>query len=238
MRPIIAMEHRRLLKYEYNIFQYFTHKTIISDQDKDFIQHPQKNEIRIISNGVDTDYFNAIPHKKEFELIFNGNMNYPPNVESVEYLVNKIMPLIWEKLPKVRLLISGASPNKKVLALKSNRVEISGWIFDVRENFAKSKILVAPMQISIGLQNKLLEAMAMKLPCVTSKMANNALGAVPNHQVFVAETPEQYAQFVIELLQDEEKANNIGLNGYNFVVNKFNWKTTTALLEELFSSNK
>ncbi len=238
MRPIIAMEHRRLLKYEYNIFQYFTHKTIISDQDKDFIQHPQKNEIRIISNGVDTDYFNAIPHKKEFELIFNGNMNYPPNVESVEYLVNKIMPLIWEKLPKVRLLISGASPNKKVLALKSNRVEISGWIFDVRENFAKSKILVAPMQISIGLQNKLLEAMAMKLPCVTSKMANNALGALPNQQIFVAETPEQYAQFIIELLQDEEKANNIGLNGYNFVVNKFNWKTTTALLEELFSCDK
>jgi len=165
-------------------------------------------------------------------------MSYPPNVESVEYLVNKIMPLIWEKLPKVRLLISGASPNKKVLALKSNRVEISGWIFDVRENFAKSKILVAPMQISIGLQNKLLEAMAMKLPCVTSKMANNALGALPNHQIFVAETPEQYAQFIIELLQDEEKANNIGLNGYNFVVNKFNWKTTTALLEELFSSDK
>jgi glycosyltransferase involved in cell wall biosynthesis len=87
-------------------------------------------------------------------------------------------------------------------------------------------------------QNKLLEAMAMKLPCVTSKMANNALGALPNHQIFVAETPEQYAQFIIELLQDEEKANNIGLNGYNFVVNKFNWKTTTALLEELFSSNK
>ena len=238
MLPIIAMEHRRLLKYEHNIFKYFNHKTIISDQDKDFIQHPQKNEIRIISNGIDTDYFNAIPYKKEFELIFNGNMNYPPNVESVEYLVNKIMPLICAKLPKVRLLISGASPNKKVLALKSNRVEISGWIFDIRENFSKSKILVAPMQISIGLQNKLLEAMAMKLPCVTSKMANNALGAVPNHQVFVAETPEQYAQFIIELLQDEEKANNIGLNGYNFVVNKFNWKTTTALLEELFSSNK
>ena len=94
------------------------------------------------------------------------------------------------------------------------------------------------MQISIGLQNKLLEAMAMKLPCVTSKMANNALGALPNQQIFVAETPEQYAQFIIELLQDEEKANNIGLNGYNFVVNKFNWKTTTALLEELFSCDK
>lgn len=234
MRPILAMEHRRLLKYEHDIFQYFNNKTIISEQDKNLIQHPQKNEIKVIPNGVDTDYFNAIPHEKEFELLFNGNMDYPPNVESVEYLVNKIMPLVWKKLPKTRLLISGASPNNKVMALKSNRVEISGWVYDIRENFAKSKILVAPMQISIGLQNKLLEAMAMQLPCVTSTLANNALGAIPNEQILVAETPEQYVQCIIDLLQDESKAKKIAMNGYKFVINNFNWQSSTALLEELF----
>ncbi len=235
MRPILALEHRRLIKYENKVFQYFNNKTIISEQDKNLIQHPQKNEIKVIPNGVDTEYFKAIPHEKEFEILFNGNMDYPPNIESVEYLVNKILPLVWNKLPNVRLLISGASPSSKVLALKSNRVEISGWVFDIRENFAKSKILVAPMQISIGLQNKLLEAMAMQLPCVTSTLANNALGAKPNEQILVADTPEQYAQFIIELLQDDAKARRIAMNGYKFVINNFNWQSATAKLEALIN---
>lgn len=234
MKPILRMEHKRLLKYENKVFDFFNNKTIISEQDRNLISHPKKQEIKVIPNGVDTDYFKVIPHTKEFELLFNGNMDYPPNVESVEYLVNKVMPLVWTKMPNVRLLISGASPNNRVLALASKKVVISGWVDDIRENFAKSKILVAPMQISIGLQNKLLEAMAMQLPCVTSALANNALGAICNEQIMVAETPEQYARYIIELLQDDEKAKKIAMNGYQFVIKKFNWQSTTESLDQLF----
>ncbi len=234
LKPIFAMEYRRLLKYEHDVFQYFNNKTIISEQDKNLIQHPQKQEIKVIPNGVDTDYFKPVSREKEFELLFNGNMNYPPNIESVEFLVNKIMPLVWKKKPQVRLLISGSSPNNKVLALRSDRVVVSGWKEDIRENFAISKILVAPMQISIGLQNKLLEAMAMQLPCVTSTLANNALGAKHNEQIMVADTLDQYAQYIITLLENEEKAKQIGLNGYHFVIDNFNWQSTTNVLEKLF----
>jgi sugar transferase (PEP-CTERM/EpsH1 system associated) len=234
LKPFFAIEHKRLLKYEHDVFQYFNNKTIISEQDKNLIQHSQKQEINVVPNGVDTNYFKAIPFEKEFELLFNGNMNYPPNVESAEYLVNKILPLVWKKLPNVRLLISGASPNNKVLALKSDKVKISGWVDDIRENFAKSQLLVAPMLTSIGLQNKLLEAMAMQLPCITSTLANNALGAKHNEQIMVADTPEQFAEYIIELLQDSIKAKKIAMNGYKFVINNFDWQSTTASLEQMF----
>ena len=234
LRPVFLMEYTRLLRYENNIFGYFNNKTIISEQDKNLINHPDKQEIKVIPNGVDTDFFKPLMRKKEFELLFNGNMNYPPNVESVEYLVNKIMPLVWKEKPNAKLLISGSSPNSKVLALQSNNVVVSGWVDDIRENFAKSKILVAPMQISIGLQNKLLEAMAMQLPCVTSSLANNALGAKHNEQIMVADTPEQYAKCIIDLLDNEEKIRQLALNGYHFVVENFNWQSTTKTLEELF----
>jgi len=233
MKPFLAMEYRRLLKYEHDVFSFFTNKTIISEQDKNLIPHPDKDKIVVIPNGVDTEYFKAIPFDKEFELLFNGNMNYPPNVESVEYLVNKIMPLVWSKLPATRLLISGASPSKKVLALKSDRVEVSGWVDDIRYNFAISRVLVAPMQISIGLQNKLLEAMAMQMPCVTSTLANNAIGAKHDNQIMVADTPEQYAVAIIELLQNQTKAKQIAYNGYRFVISSFNWQASTAKLESL-----
>jgi len=235
MKPFLAMEYRRLLRYERNVFAYFNNKTIISEQDKNFISHPQKQTIVVVPNGVDTSYFKPIVHKKEFELLFNGNMNYPPNIESVEYLVEKVMPYVWHKLPNTRLLISGASPHATVLDLASDKVIVSGWVDDIRMNFAKSKILVAPMQISIGLQNKLLEAMAMQLPCITSSLANNALGAKPNEQILVADTPEQYARHIIDLLQNEAKAKQIAMNGYQFVVGGFNWQSTTAILEKLIS---
>lgn len=235
MKPFLAMEYRRLLRYENKVFSYFTTKTIISEQDKNFIPHPQKQNIVVVPNGVDTSYFKPMVHKKEFDLLFNGNMNYPPNIESVEYLVEKVMPYVWHKFPNTRLLISGASPSKVVLDLASDKVIVSGWVDDIRTNFAKSKILVAPMQISIGLQNKLLEAMAMQLPCITSSLANNALGAKPNEQILVADTPEQYARHIIDLLQNEAKAKQIAMNGYQFVVNGFNWMSTTAILEKLIS---
>lgn len=235
MKPFLAMEYRRLKRYENKVFAYFTTKTIISEQDKNFIPHPQKQNIVVVPNGVDTSYFKPIIHKKEFDLLFNGNMNYPPNIESVEYLVEKIMPYVWHKFPNTRLLISGATPSKEVLDLASDKVIVSGWVDDIRVNFAKSKILVAPMQISIGLQNKLLEAMAMQLPCITSSLANNALGAKPNEQILVADNPEQYARHVIDLLQNEAKAKQIAMNGYQFVLHGFNWQSTTAILEKLIS---
>ncbi len=235
MKPFLAMEYKRLLAYENLVFDYFKNKTIISEQDKNFIPHPKRQEIKVVPNGVDTDYFVPVELEKKYDLLFNGNMNYPPNVESVEYLVNKIMPLVWDKQPNTSLLISGASPNKKVLALKSGRVEVSGWVDDIRDNFAQSKILIAPMQISIGLQNKLLEAMAMKIPCVTSTLANNAIGAKHNNQIIVADTPEQYADSIIELLQNPQKAKQIGINGYRFVLNNFNWNTTTSILDKLIA---
>ncbi|MCE3280551.1 MAG: glycosyltransferase [Bacteroidetes bacterium] len=233
MKPLLSLEYKRLLKYEQRVFSWFTNKTIISSQDRELIPHPNKAEIKVIPNGVDTEFFKPIVRKKSYELLFNGNMNYPPNVESVEYLVDKVMPFVWSKMPTVKLLISGATPNSKVMALESDKVFISGWVDDVRENYAKCKILVAPMQISIGLQNKLLEAMAMQIPCVTSVLANNALGAKHNEQIMVADKPEQYALHIIELLQNEAKAKQIALNGYNFALNNFNWKKTTALLEGL-----
>ena len=205
------------------------------EQDKNLIPHPNKQDIVVVPNGVDTSYFKPLQHKKEYELLFNGNMNYPPNIESVEYLVEKVMPYVWKKLPATCLLISGASPNAKVLNLASDKVIVSGWVDDIRNNFAMSKVLVAPMQISIGLQNKLLEAMAMQIPCITSSLANNALGARVNDQILVADTPEQYARHIIDLLQNEDRAKQIGLSGYQFVLNKYNWESTTAILSQLMS---
>ncbi|HVA99124.1 MAG TPA: glycosyltransferase [Bacteroidia bacterium] len=238
LKPLFEMEHQRLLRYEATIFDAFDSKIIISQQDKNFIPHPRKAEIQVVPNGVDTDFFKASEKEKKYDLLFNGNMNYPPNVESVIYLVNKILPLVRQKFPQIRLLISGASPSQKVLALQSSHVFVSGWVNDIRTNFYQSKILVAPMQISIGLQNKLLEAMAMKIPCVTSTLANNALGAENGKEILVADEPEIYAKHILFLLENPEKAKAIAQNGFQFVVKNYTWENSVNKLQGIFESVK
>jgi polysaccharide biosynthesis protein PslH len=157
MKPFLALEYRRLLKYERKVFERFNNRTIISEQDRALIPHSRRTMITVVPNGVDTSYFKPMHHAKDFELLFNGNMNYPPNIESVEYLVEKVMPYVWNKMPGTRLLISGASPSAAVLDLASDKVIVSGWVEDIRVNFSRSKVLVAPMQISNADQHRTAE---------------------------------------------------------------------------------
>jgi sugar transferase (PEP-CTERM/EpsH1 system associated) len=232
-RPLFRMEWKRLLRYETEVFSHFEKHAIISSQDRDLMPVKEKEKIVVIPNGVDTDFFSPVDAKKDYELLFNGNMSYPPNVESVLYIAQKILPLVWKKHPQVRLLISGANPSAEVSALQSDRITVTGWVDDVRESFARSKMLVAPMQSSIGLQNKLLEAMAMRLPCITTTLSNNAIKAVPDSQVLVADTPQQFATHIEMLLEFPEKAQQLADNGYKMVHDRFNWKQTSLQLEQL-----
>lgn len=237
LKPLYKAEQGRLGDYEAAVFNCFDNKVIISEQDRDLINNPDRNKITIISNGVDSKFFKPISGNKEYDIIFNGNMNYPPNIESAEYLVNNILPVVLKKTPNVKVLISGANPSAKARALASANVTVSGWVEDIRENFSKAKMLVAPMFISIGLQNKLLEAMALKIPCITSTLANNALRAKNGESILIADTLEEYAAHIHDLLSDEHKARMIGLNGHNFVFENYSWERENKKLEEIISNS-
>lgn len=239
-RWVFKMEWKRLLRYEATVSREFDALTIISHQDRDLLPVKNTTQVHVIPNGVDTAFFCPMKAEKDYELLFNGNMNYPPNIESVIYLAEKILPIVRKKKPKIRLLISGASPAAEVLALQSENITVTGWVDDIRNSFARSRILVAPMQSSIGLQNKLLEAMAMKIPCITTSLSNNAVKAIPDSQILVADSPEQFSTQINLLLDHPEKADRLAENGYRMVHERFNWENTCAALENviLHSSEK
>ena len=229
-------EAKRLKRFENITFEYFDNKTIISEQDRDLIYHAKRSEITIVPNGVDTNFFKPLERDKRYDLVFNGNMSYAPNVDSAIYLVKKILPEIWKVRPNTTLLISGVNPAPSVKELAGERVTISGWVEDVRESYASAQIFIAPMQIGTGLQNKLLEAMVMRIPCITSSLANNALGATHGDNILIGEEPEDYCKHVLELLTDKEQADRLAQNGYEFVRSRFDWHGTTQILEELISA--
>jgi glycosyltransferase involved in cell wall biosynthesis len=123
------------------------------------------------------------------------------------------------------------------MVLKSPQVSVSGWVPDMRECYARARVFIAPMQIGTGLQNKILEAMAMKIPCITSPLAFQALQARDGEDILVAQTPKEYAAHIMMLLNNPGKANEIAQNGYDFVHRNFNWETETEKINKLIGSN-
>ena len=236
MKIFFMMEYRRLVVYENKVFFRFTYKTIISRADRGQIPHLLRDRISIIPNGVDHEYFNATIKQKTHDLLFTGNMGYPPNIDAARFLAEEILPLVLKVCPGTNLMIAGANPHAKVLALQSQHVTVTGWMADIRDSYSCSRIFIAPMRIGSGLQNKLLEAMAMGLPCITSELANQALEAKQNEEILVGTSAEEHAKHIIHLLQDKVFAETLAQNGHAFVQKTFSWENSTSQLEKLFKS--
>ncbi len=235
LKPFLKIEYDRLLRYEHDAFDAFDHAIIISVPDRDLIPHPERDKIVVVANGVDTEFFRPMDTEKTYDLVFTGNMGYPPNIKSAEFLVNEILPEVLRHKPGLRLLIAGANPHLRVMVLKSAQVDVSGWVPDMRDCYAGARVFIAPMQIGTGLQNKLLEAMAMKIPCITSPLAFNALNATEGKDILVAQTPKEYAAHILMLLDNPAKAAEIAQSGYDFVHRNFNWETETEKINRLIT---
>ncbi len=227
LRWFYSTESSRLKRYEVSVFDFFEHHVMISEQDKKAIFHSENARIKVVPNGVDDAFFISPAKHKEYELVFTGNMSYTPNIEACRFLVKSILPNL---ALNVKLLISGANPTQEVKNFANDKVTVTGWVDDIRESYQKGKIFVAPMFLGTGLQNKLLEAMAMGLPAITTSLANNALGGIPEQDILVANSEEQFLFAINKLLSDKPFYNKIQENGKAFVRVQFSWKTTVSQL--------
>ena len=236
-KRLFRIEGKRLSEYENRIFDYFNHHTIISEQDRKFINHAQQNNIVVIENGIDESFFNfdrAL--EKKYDLVFTGNMNYAPNIECSEFIVHEILPILLLKNPTIQLLISGANPNKRIVNLVGKNVSISGWVEDIRTSYASGKIFVAPLFIGTGLQNKLLEAMAMGVPCVTTTLAGNGLGLGNSNIVLVADSKEEFAEKISSLLDNQDLYKQVSTSAREYVQRSFSWEFATKRLDAILRS--
>jgi len=165
--------------------------------------------------------------------VFTGNMGYAPNVNAAEYLAREILPQVQERRPGTTLTLAGATPHASVQALKNEHIKVTGWVEDIRECYAKARMFIAPMKIGTGLQNKLLEAMAMKVPSITSPLANQALNAKHGEEILVGESTEDFARLILNVLDDKDLAGKLAENGHRFIHEKYNWSAATKVLEDL-----
>jgi glycosyltransferase involved in cell wall biosynthesis len=148
-----------------------------------------------------------------------------------------VLPIIWKSNPNANFYIVGNQPSNRVMELSNDRIKVTGWVDDVNEFYQKSKVFVAPMLISTGLQNKILEAMANQTTCLISESANLALKAKNSIEVITAQSENEFAEWAIKLLNNRDLRENIGKSGKEFVNNHYSWEAVGLQLEEILKPN-
>lgn len=233
LKQIFYKRESNLMKpFEQNMLSWFDASTIISDFDKSQIANENEN-LAVVSNGVDTHYFTATPKEKKYDLLFCGNLSYLPNKNAVIFLCEKIAPLLIEKMPTIKINIVGGNSAADFKKYASNHIHFAGWVEDVRTAYDETKLFVAPLFTGAGLQNKLLEAMSMQVPCVVSSVTNASLIATENKHVLIANNEYEFVEKIIQLLKDEHLQHSFKVNARIFVEENYSWDKANQILENI-----
>lgn len=231
-RLFFSIEFDRVRKYESSLVKDFDQLAVISSQDYQYLVDTcaiPEEQLHLISNGLDTSYFTPYESKKDFQVTFVGNMGYRPNILAAHYLVKKILPL----LEGVKTQIAGTRPVQAIRNYANQNIVVTGWMSDIRTAYNNSIIFVAPIFTGAGQQNKILEAMAMGLPCITTVVVNESIKAKHGEEIFVAHNEEEFANYVKLLLSDKDLREEVGRKARSFVKNLYSWETENKKLEEL-----
>jgi sugar transferase (PEP-CTERM/EpsH1 system associated) len=225
-RKVFALERQVAHAADYSIF--------VSDAEAALFRRlvPERADTVVgISNGVDCTYFDpvggfAAPYDVGVpNFVFTGTMDYVPNVDAVTWFATDILPLIRRSLPHAQFHIVGANPTPAVQALERIKdVHVSGRVPDVRPYLAHATAAVAPMRIARGIQNKVLEAMAMARPAIVTSDALEGIGAVPDSELLLADKAEAFAAAADRLAADVIEGRRIGEAARRRVLTDFSWE--------------
>jgi len=241
-RWIIRFELGRTRRYERWLMQQFDRLIVTSSADRDaFLSLGSDLEgsssIRVLPNGVDLGYFSPEEglDREPDTVVITGKMSYHANVTMCLDFVEKIWPLVKARRPWARLWIVGRAPSREVLRLGERpEITVTGSVADIRPYLRRASIAVAPLSYGAGIQNKVLEAMACGTPVVCTERAALALRARDGEHLLVKETPEAFAEAVLEMLSDPEKRERIGKLGRDYVVRMHGWDSIARQLEVIY----
>lgn len=186
----------------------------------------------VIPNGVDAEYFTPTDEKREpNSLVFTGAMSYVPNYDGLVYFLDTIFPIIQKTIPDIKIYIVGNNPPKNLLSRASDNIVITGFVDDVRPYINRSSVYVVPLRMGSGTRLKVLEAMSMRIPIVTTSMGCEGINVVDNESVLIANEPESFAESVIKLLNNKNLRQTLTENGFELMKSKYEWSVIGNDLE-------
>lgn len=231
------LEWLKVSIYEPKIIRYFNRCLLVSDADFRTDGPIGKAEnLSIIANGVDLDYFKSsgLSYKPN-KLVFIGNLHSFPNRDAVLYFSNEILPIVKREMPQVEFYIIGANPPKKIKSLADGKnIIVTGSVEDTRPYLSDAAVMVCPIRVATGMQNKILEAMAMGLPVISTPIATLWMDRKEDYGVLIAGTPEDFANKVIEVSKNKNLREKLSISARKLIVENYDWNKNIKKLELLF----
>ncbi len=227
-------EYKRLLTYEKLIFPLFPKVLVCSEEDRQYLLKNTGANVNLLPNGVNTHIF--YPRGAELRIkgrvLFTGNMDYEPNIDAVLWFVSEIWPAVKAMIPNAVFVIAGQRPVEKVLKLAAPDVLVTGFVESIADEYAKSEVVVAPLRIGAGTQNKVLEALAMEVPVICTQVGFKGLEIENGQGALLATNAADFAEKLISVLENEQVQKGLSGSAGEIIRNKFGWH---AISQQLLS---
>jgi glycosyltransferase involved in cell wall biosynthesis len=240
-RLMAGLDLARTRHYESHLLERYARVLVTSAQDGESLLRLSTGQdlderLVVLPNGVDLGYFQPLDVARDpATLIFTGKMSYHANLAAALDLASQVMPHVWAFRSDARLIIAGKDPSRELLALTADpRITVTGTVPDLRPYLARATIAVSPIRYGAGIQNKLLEAMAMATPVVSTPPATAALQIRPGRDLLVADTLRACGEAVLTLLADEGLRQQVGQAGRRYVETHHDWDRIAGGLEGVY----
>ncbi|MHB1457498.1 MAG: glycosyltransferase family 4 protein, partial [Armatimonadota bacterium] len=237
-RLYAGLEWPKLQRYEVDICNKCDLVLTVSETDKDSLTAMGVNPaiIESVPIGVDVDTMKPVDMVTQSRNILSlGTMSWPPNIDSMLYFVKDVMPIIRDHLPGCTLTIAGSQPSPAIQSLESEPdISVTGFVEDIDSIARKCGVFIVPLRSGSGVRVKILNALAMGLPIVSTSIGAEGLDVRDDEHLLIADTPHDFANSVIRILTDPDLAQTLGLNGRAFVCDNYSWETTGNRLLQIY----
>lgn len=231
---LYKIDAARTPSYELKVIEQFDMALLVNEKERDLLVSKGANpdKVSVITNGVGENFFlRDIAAAESREIVFFGRLAAFHNEDAVLYFVEEIWPLIWKQRKDIKFVIIGADPTEKILRLKRNRgIEITGYLEDPYERIAKAMLCVFPMRAATGVQNKILESMAIGKAVIATSIAVEAINGEDSRDFFIADGSLNISRKILELLDNSDLRRQAGINARRLVQDKYTWADYEAKL--------
>lgn len=227
----------RLEVYEFAMYREMDKIITLTPEEREgLLRYTPDLDIDVVPHGVDTERFSPVsPGQQEMSVAFLGNYPHDPNRDAVMYFIKEIWPHLKKTFPDVKFYVIGRDPTLDILtaAEKDPNIVVTGTVEDVRDYLKRARVFVAPIRLGKGFRGKILEAMAMAIPVVTTSLGAEGIPVEDMSNIVIADDTETFVERIARLLKDEDLYGRVSRGARTLVEKRFSWEKGVQILEQV-----